>query len=226
MRFGPLGGQAGWPGEVETPAHAMAGHPESPRRGTGSKTIDWTRAKLRGTPSRFLERGSPEDASAFPAPLSIAARLPEPAAFLTMDFSIAKASATFAEEHGVSLCDSRRAACVRKLGKKEHGWPMQAGWERKTKVESEKFPAATWCLPNPDGWAMPADVGENGFAWRLQAGQTAGCSGLPAFWADCERDNTLAAPHLMQPAACPPTPPFLPLVRLPLSLFSTMPFSR
>lgn len=44
---------------------------------------------------RYIERGSVADANVFPAPLSISTRPPEPAAFLTMDMEIAKASTTF-----------------------------------------------------------------------------------------------------------------------------------
>jgi hypothetical protein len=44
---------------------------------------------------RFIERGSAADANVFPAPLSISTRSPEPAAFLTMDLEIARASSTF-----------------------------------------------------------------------------------------------------------------------------------
>ncbi|OIW31795.1 hypothetical protein CONLIGDRAFT_241127 [Coniochaeta ligniaria NRRL 30616] len=46
-------------------------------------------------PPRFIERGSASDANVFPAPLSISTRPPEPAAFLTMDLEIARASSTF-----------------------------------------------------------------------------------------------------------------------------------
>ncbi|KAJ9161943.1 Transcription activator of gluconeogenesis ERT1 [Coniochaeta hoffmannii] len=46
---------------------------------------------------RFIERGSAADANIFPAPLSISTRPPEPAAFLTMDFEIARASSTFSD---------------------------------------------------------------------------------------------------------------------------------
>jgi hypothetical protein len=46
---------------------------------------------------RFIERGSAADANIFPAPLSISTRHPEPAAFLTMDLEIARASSTFSD---------------------------------------------------------------------------------------------------------------------------------
>ncbi|KAB5532598.1 hypothetical protein GE09DRAFT_370637 [Coniochaeta sp. 2T2.1] len=46
---------------------------------------------------RFIERGSVADANIFPAPLSISTRPPEPAAFLTMDLEIAKASSAFSD---------------------------------------------------------------------------------------------------------------------------------
>lgn len=46
---------------------------------------------------RFVERGSVADANIFPAPLSISTRPPEPAAFLTMDLEIARASSTFSD---------------------------------------------------------------------------------------------------------------------------------
>jgi hypothetical protein len=49
------------------------------------------------TAPRFIERGSAADAHIFPAPLSITTRPPEPAAFLTMDLEIARASSTFSD---------------------------------------------------------------------------------------------------------------------------------
>lgn len=49
------------------------------------------------TAPRFIERGSAADANIFPAPLSISTRSPEPAAFLTMDLEISRASSTFSD---------------------------------------------------------------------------------------------------------------------------------
>jgi len=52
---------------------------------------------------RFPEHASASDANIYPAPLSISTRTPDPAAFLTMDLEIAKASSTFVEAIGRSL---------------------------------------------------------------------------------------------------------------------------
>lgn len=49
------------------------------------------------TAPRFLQRGSAADVNIFPAPLSISTKAPEPAAFLTMDLVIARASSTFSD---------------------------------------------------------------------------------------------------------------------------------
>src|SRR3569833_1261145 len=49
---------------------------------------------------RFPERGSAADANIFPAPLSIATRAPEPAAFLAMNLEIVRASSTFTDAIG------------------------------------------------------------------------------------------------------------------------------
>lgn len=49
------------------------------------------------TAPRFIERGSMADANLFPVPLSISTKTPEPAAFLTTDLEIAKASTTFVD---------------------------------------------------------------------------------------------------------------------------------
>ncbi|KAL8296014.1 hypothetical protein RB600_001481 [Gaeumannomyces tritici] len=65
-----------------------------------------------GVASRFLERGSAADVNVYPAPLSIATRPPEAAAFLTMDFAIAKASATFSEALGRHAKGMRLAEVV------------------------------------------------------------------------------------------------------------------
>jgi len=51
---------------------------------------------------RFPERGSASDANIYPAPLSISTRVPEPAAFLTIDLEFTKASSTFQEAIGRS----------------------------------------------------------------------------------------------------------------------------
>lgn len=51
-------------------------------------------------PPRFPERASAADANVFPAPPTMATRAPEPAAFLTMDFEVAKASSTFCDAVG------------------------------------------------------------------------------------------------------------------------------
>lgn len=50
---------------------------------------------------RFLERGASSDSNIFPAPLSITTRTPEPAAFLTMELEVAKASPAFLEALGL-----------------------------------------------------------------------------------------------------------------------------
>ncbi len=49
---------------------------------------------------RFIERGSASDANVYPAPLSISTRALEPAAFLTTDLEMAKASDTFLDAIG------------------------------------------------------------------------------------------------------------------------------
>ncbi len=49
---------------------------------------------------RFPDRGSMSDANVFPTSLSIATRMPEPAAYLTMEMEIAKASSTFTDALG------------------------------------------------------------------------------------------------------------------------------
>ncbi|KAK3318529.1 hypothetical protein B0H66DRAFT_241949 [Apodospora peruviana] len=49
---------------------------------------------------RFPERGSASDANIFPAPLSISTRIPEPAAFLTVDLEFSKASSPFHDAVG------------------------------------------------------------------------------------------------------------------------------
>lgn len=60
---------------------------------------------------RFIERGSASDANVYPAPLSIATRALEPAAFLTTDLEMAKASGAFLDAigrhsiHGLGLLD-------------------------------------------------------------------------------------------------------------------------
>lgn len=51
---------------------------------------------------RFLERGLAADANILPTPLSMALRVSEPAAFLTMDLEIAKASDSFTDAVGRS----------------------------------------------------------------------------------------------------------------------------
>ncbi|KAL8348426.1 hypothetical protein RB601_002483 [Gaeumannomyces tritici] len=65
-----------------------------------------------GIASRFLERGSAANANIYPAPLSIATRPPEAAAFLTIDFTIAKTSATFSEALGRQAKGMRLAEVV------------------------------------------------------------------------------------------------------------------
>lgn len=50
---------------------------------------------------RFLERGPSSEANVFPAPLSIATRAQEPAAFLTMELEIVNASTAFVETIGM-----------------------------------------------------------------------------------------------------------------------------
>ncbi|OTB08162.1 hypothetical protein M426DRAFT_201906 [Hypoxylon sp. CI-4A] len=57
---------------------------------------------------RFIERGAAGDANIFPIPLSIPSRAPEPIAFLTMDFEIARASTTFFEAVGSQSILGRR----------------------------------------------------------------------------------------------------------------------
>lgn len=70
---------------------------------------------------RFIERGSATDANIFPAPLSISTRHPEPAAFLTMDLEIARASSTFSDAllrpslRGLKLTDVIAASDVEKV---------------------------------------------------------------------------------------------------------------
>ena len=70
---------------------------------------------------RFIERGSAADANIFPAQLSISTRPPEPAAFLTMDFEIARASSTFSDAlsrtsvKGLKLTDIVAASDVEKV---------------------------------------------------------------------------------------------------------------
>ena len=61
---------------------------------------------------RFPERGSISDANVFPTPLSITTRAPEPAAYLTMELEIAKASATFAEAIGRSSVQGFRLSDI------------------------------------------------------------------------------------------------------------------
>lgn len=68
---------------------------------------------------RFVERGSASDVNIFPAPLSISTRPPEPAAFLTMDMEIAKASSTFAEQIGQPLIQGRNITDVVLLGDRD-----------------------------------------------------------------------------------------------------------
>ncbi|CAK7237380.1 hypothetical protein SBRCBS47491_009956 [Sporothrix bragantina] len=50
--------------------------------------------------SRFIERGSASDANVYPPPLSVSTRALEPAAFLTTDLEMAKASNTFLDAIG------------------------------------------------------------------------------------------------------------------------------
>jgi hypothetical protein len=54
---------------------------------------------------RYLERGPATERSILPPPLQMNARPPEPAAFLTMDLEVAKASPTFLEAVGVASRD-------------------------------------------------------------------------------------------------------------------------
>jgi hypothetical protein len=82
---------------------------------------------------RFIERGSAADANFFPAPLSISTRPPEPAAFLTMDLEIAKASSTFLDAlsrsgvKGLKLTDLIAPGDIEKV----HGHQRQMQEEQK-----------------------------------------------------------------------------------------------
>ncbi len=61
---------------------------------------------------RFIDRASAADANILPAPLPILSRAPEPAAFLTMDLEIAKASSTFTDAIGRSAVNGLKLTDV------------------------------------------------------------------------------------------------------------------
>lgn len=68
---------------------------------------------------RFLERGSASGANVYPAPLAISTTPPEPAAFLTMDLEVVKASTTFWDAVGRPVIQSPRITEMLALGDKE-----------------------------------------------------------------------------------------------------------
>lgn len=74
---------------------------------------------------RFLERGSLGGANIYPAPLSISTRPPEPAAFLTMDLEIARASATFLDAIGRPTVQGLRITDVLSLGDRDRMLALQ-----------------------------------------------------------------------------------------------------
>lgn len=70
-------------------------------------------------PPRFLERGSASGANVYPAPLAISTTPPEPAAFLTMDLEVVKASTSFSEAVGRPITQSLRLTDMLALGDRE-----------------------------------------------------------------------------------------------------------
>ncbi|KAL1876547.1 hypothetical protein Daus18300_002791 [Diaporthe australafricana] len=68
---------------------------------------------------RFLERGSASGANVYPAPLAISTTPPEPAAFLTMDLEVVKASTSFSEAVGRPITQSLRLTDMLALGDRE-----------------------------------------------------------------------------------------------------------
>ncbi|KAK2614346.1 hypothetical protein N8I77_001183 [Diaporthe amygdali] len=68
---------------------------------------------------RFLERGSASGANVYPAPLAISTTPPEPAAFLTMDLEVVKASSTFLEATGRPIIQSLRITDLLAQGDRE-----------------------------------------------------------------------------------------------------------
>lgn len=68
---------------------------------------------------RFLERGHAGNANIYPSPLQISTRPPEPAAFLTMELEVAKASSTFLDAVGRPAVQGMRITDLLASGDRE-----------------------------------------------------------------------------------------------------------
>jgi hypothetical protein len=90
---------------------------------------------------RYLERASVADANVYAAPLSIATRTPEPVAFLTTDFEIARVSPSFADAVGSQNLKGRRLVEVLASSERDktHGHQRQMQDEQ-TRKEPNYLP--------------------------------------------------------------------------------------